>query len=47
MLEERLSDVSIPIPPIKTQMVGEALDLGKIELNTIAKNLGHMTIDFS
>ena len=46
-LEERPDDVSIPIPPIKTQLVGEAFNLGTIELNTMAKNLGHVTIDFS
>ena len=45
--EEKLDDVSISIPPIKTQLVGESLDLGTTKLNTIAKNLGHVTIDFS
>ena len=44
--EERPSDVSIPIPPIKTQVLGEATDLGTIELNTMLKNLGHVTINF-
>ena len=32
---------------IRTQIVGEALDMGMGELNVIAKNLGHVTIDFS
>ena len=45
--EERLSDVSIPIPPIKTQVLGEAIELGKTELNAMAKILGHVTIDLS
>ena len=47
LLEEQPSDVSILIPPIKTQVVGEKLDLGTQRLNTIAKNLGHVIIDFS
>ena len=39
--------MSIPIPPIKTQLVGEALDLGITELNATAKSVGHVTIEFS
>ena len=45
--KERPSDVSIPIPPIKTQVVGEAHNLGTTKLNAMAKSLGHVTIDFS
>ena len=35
------------VPPIKTQVSGEALDLGTIEFNEVAKILGQVTIDFS
>ena len=44
--EERPSDVSIPIPQIKTQVLGESLDLGMKELNAIVKNMVHVTINF-
>ena len=46
-LEERPTKVLIPIPPIKTQMVGEALDLGIIELNTMDKKSINVTMSFS
>ena len=46
-LKERPTDVSIPIPPIKNQVLGEALNLGTIELNAMEKIMGHVTMDFS
>ena len=46
-LEEKPSDVSIPIQPIKTQLLGEELNLGTTKLNNMAKNLVHATKYFS
>ena len=45
--KERPSDVSIPIPPIKNQVLGEALNLGIKQMNAMVKNMGHVTINFS
>ena len=45
--KERPTNVSIPSPSMRTQLVGESLDLGMIKLNTMTKNLGHVTIYFS
>ena len=39
--------MSMPITPIKTQVLGEAIDLGTTELNAMVKKLDHVTIDFS
>ena len=45
--EERPSDVYTTIPPIKTQVLGEALGLETTEVNSMVKNMGHVTIIFS
>ena len=36
-----------PTPPIKIQLLGQEIDLGTPELNTVVKDLGHITMDFS
>ena len=38
--------MSIPIPPINYQLMGESLKLGTTYLNAITKSVGHVTIDF-
>ena len=38
--------MSTPIMPIKTQVLGEVIDLGMTELNAMVKNMGHVTINF-
>ena len=45
--KERPSNVLTPIPPIKTQVLGEPIDLEIADLYTIVKNMGHVTINFS
>ena len=46
--EERiLEGLSTPTPHIKIQVLGQAIDLGTSELNTMFKDLGHIAMDFS
>ena len=37
---------SMPTPPIRIQVLGQEIDLGTPELNTMIKDLGHITMDF-
>ena len=38
--------MSIPIPPINTLVLGEAINLGTTKINAMAKSVVHVTIDF-
>ena len=41
-----IEESSTPTPPIKIQVLGQAIDLGTLELNTMVKDLRHITMDF-
>ena len=45
-IEEQPSYVSTPNPPIKVPLVGQVINLQTPELNTIVKDMGHVTMDF-
>ena len=44
--KEQVVEASSTTPPIRIQVVGQAIELGKTKLNTIVKELGHVTMDF-
>ena len=44
-LEEQLVVASLtPTPPIRIQVLGQEIDFRTLELNTMAKDLGHVTM---
>ena len=45
--EERHVEASKPNPPIMIQVLGQEIDLGTLEMNTMVKDLGHVAMDFS
>ena len=45
--EEKQSEIPMWVSPIRTQVSGEALDLGTPEFNGMAKTIGYIAIEFS
>ena len=45
--EQPVEESSTQTPPIKIQVLGQEIDLGTPELNTMVKDLSHTTMDFS
>ena len=44
--EERPSDTMIPNQPVRVPVMVHAIDLGTLEMNTMVKDLGPVTMDF-